>query len=239
MDGHSSHILTKALEFYIASNIIVLCLPSHSTHITQPLDVGIFRPLAMAYSKGVLEKGEYSPIYSVDKLQFLEIYQHARQVAITKSNIASAWKKAGLEPFDLKSVLELLPKPFESTDSTTILECPSTPVRTTPQDLVNYYLQVPNTPSNCQEVEVLFHNLYRQGVLNSTNIQILRKIEKGATKAFTTSTIQQITNDKLLQAVKEGQKRKFTKAQGYRRVIGVEVLMQRQAEFSQKVIDSI
>src|SRR5450432_4507289 len=61
MDGHSSHISTKALEFCIASNIIVLCLPSHSTYITQPLDVGIFRPLAMAYSKGVLEKGEYNP----------------------------------------------------------------------------------------------------------------------------------------------------------------------------------
>jgi len=44
----------------------------------------------MAYSKGVLERGEYSPIYSVNKIQFLEIYQYARQVAITASNIASA-----------------------------------------------------------------------------------------------------------------------------------------------------
>jgi hypothetical protein len=65
----------------------------------------------MAYSKGVLERGEYSPIYSINKIQFLEIYQYARQVAITASNIASAWKKARLEPFNLDIVLELLPKP--------------------------------------------------------------------------------------------------------------------------------
>src|SRR5450432_2970114 len=89
MDGHSSHISTEALKFYIASNIIVLCLLVYSIHITQPLDVGIFRPLAMAYSKGVIEKGEYSLIYSVDKLQFLDIYQHARYSAITVSNIES------------------------------------------------------------------------------------------------------------------------------------------------------
>jgi DDE superfamily endonuclease len=100
MDGHCSHISTEALKFCIASNIIVLCLPAHSTHITQPLDVGIFRPLAMAYSKGVLERGEYSLIYSVNKIEFLEIYQHARQAAITIKNIVSAWKQAGLIPFD-------------------------------------------------------------------------------------------------------------------------------------------
>lgn len=42
IDGHSSHIhfsvIKKALEF----NVHILCLPPHSTHIMQPLDVGCF-----------------------------------------------------------------------------------------------------------------------------------------------------------------------------------------------------
>jgi DDE superfamily endonuclease len=190
MDGHACHISTEALKFCIASNIIVLCLPSHSTHITQPLDVGIFRPLAMAYSKGVLERGEYSPIYSVDKLQFLEIYQYARQTAITNSNIASAWKKAGLSPFDLEIVLQQLPKLLlESTASITTPEPLSTPPRTTLQDLVNQYIQVPKTPSNTKEVEVLFHKLYSQGILNLANLQILKKLEKASSTAIAKSTI--------------------------------------------------
>src|SRR5450432_225401 len=33
MDGHASYISIEALKFCIASNIIVLCLPSHSTYI--------------------------------------------------------------------------------------------------------------------------------------------------------------------------------------------------------------
>jgi hypothetical protein len=59
----------------------------------------------------------------------------------------------------------------------------------------------------------------------------LKKIEKGAIQAYTASTIQQITNDKLIKAAKQGQKRRFDKARGFGRVMGVEVLMQRQADF--------
>jgi DDE superfamily endonuclease len=33
MDSHCSHISTKALKFYIASNIIILCLPLYTIHI--------------------------------------------------------------------------------------------------------------------------------------------------------------------------------------------------------------
>jgi hypothetical protein len=113
----------------------------------------------MAYSKGVIEKGEYSPIYLVDKLQFLEIYRHARRSAITLSNIESAWKKAGLNPFNLSEVLDQLPK-LELEKEALVLEPPSTPSRTTLQDLVNYYLQVPKTPSDLQEAEILFYKLH-------------------------------------------------------------------------------
>ena len=46
-------------------------------------------------------------------------------------------------------------------------------------------------------------------------------------------------NNKLIKAAKQGQKRRADKAQGHRRVIGIEALVQRQADFIQKVIDSV
>jgi len=141
-----------------------------------------------------------------------------------------------LNPFNPSKVLDQLPKPELEAS---VLEPPSTPSRTTPQDLVNYYLQVPETPRNSQEAETLFHQLYNHGILNSTTLHILQKLEKGATKAFTDSRIQQATNNSLIKAAKESRnKKKFDKAKGFGRVMGVEVLMQRQAEFIQKVIDS-
>ena len=41
-DGHSSHITVELIELAKENNIHILCLPSHTTHLLQPLDVGVF-----------------------------------------------------------------------------------------------------------------------------------------------------------------------------------------------------
>ena len=110
LDGHASHITTAAIRFCIASKIIPLCLPPHTTHFLQPLDIGIFSPLATAYKAGVRERSKYIVSYSIDKIDFLEIYNAARDKAITPTNIGKAWKSAGLEPWDPELVLKQLPK---------------------------------------------------------------------------------------------------------------------------------
>ena len=49
IDGHASHITTAAMEYCVNHKVILLCLLAHTTHLLQPLDVGIFAPLATAY----------------------------------------------------------------------------------------------------------------------------------------------------------------------------------------------
>ena len=49
VDGHSSHVNLKFLDYADRNRIIILILPPHSTHHLQPLDVGLFSPLARAY----------------------------------------------------------------------------------------------------------------------------------------------------------------------------------------------
>ena len=78
IDGYTSHITTKAIRFYIALKIVVLYLPLYTIHLLQPLDVRPFRPLAMAYRTRILERGSLNLVYSVDKLEFLEVYKIAR-----------------------------------------------------------------------------------------------------------------------------------------------------------------
>ena len=51
VDGHGSHISIEFIEFCLTVNIIAYCLPPHSTHLLQPLDVGLFSPLQKAYGK--------------------------------------------------------------------------------------------------------------------------------------------------------------------------------------------
>ena len=38
-DGHATHI---SIELAHANNVHLLCLPAHTTHILQPLDVNVF-----------------------------------------------------------------------------------------------------------------------------------------------------------------------------------------------------
>jgi hypothetical protein len=41
-DGHDSHISTEWIAHCMDNNIVLMLLPPHSSHLTQPLDVGVF-----------------------------------------------------------------------------------------------------------------------------------------------------------------------------------------------------
>lgn len=55
-NGHSSHMNTAELLQAVQNNeIIILCLPSHTTHYLQPLDRVVFKPFK-TYFKEVWAK---------------------------------------------------------------------------------------------------------------------------------------------------------------------------------------
>ena len=85
--------------------IIPLCLPPHSTHYLQPLDVDIFSALARAY-RTLVSQGAIFGAQRIDNCQFLRYYEQARKTI--PSNISGAWKGAGLMPFNPDKVLQPL-----------------------------------------------------------------------------------------------------------------------------------
>ena len=127
-----------------------MCLPPHTTHLLQPLDVRIFAPLANAYKSGVQEKSKYIVSYSIDKLDFLEILGLARDKAITPINIQKAWAAVGLEPFDLSIVQGQLPNQLFKRLVTPLLAVSLT------ISLTSKTIKVPNTPVNVEQVDKLF-----------------------------------------------------------------------------------
>ncbi|BCS24404.1 uncharacterized protein APUU_40848A [Aspergillus puulaauensis] len=54
LDGHGSHLTPEFDKICQDNDIIPLCMPSHSSHLLQPLDVGCFGPLKRAYG-GLIE----------------------------------------------------------------------------------------------------------------------------------------------------------------------------------------
>jgi len=90
LDGHDSHITTKAIQFCVENKIILLCLPPHSTHFLQPLDVGIFGPVALIYKNMIAARYSFGALYNIDKCDFLEIWHTTQEKALTVSTIQSA-----------------------------------------------------------------------------------------------------------------------------------------------------
>jgi hypothetical protein len=103
-DGLLAHESIEFMTFCFENNIILMRLPSHTSHVTQPLDVSCFSPLK-AYYRVEAEKLFRGGSMIVTKRHFTWLYHTARQKAFSKCNIESAWMKSGLHPFNPSLVL--------------------------------------------------------------------------------------------------------------------------------------
>ena len=106
LDGHGSHMTMEFLEWCSLHRILVAIYLPHLTHRLQPLDVSMFNPLAHYYSEE-LNKWIHDTqgTSKLGKAHFFSLFWPAFQRAFTAQNIASAWQKTGLFPFDPEQVL--------------------------------------------------------------------------------------------------------------------------------------
>ena len=122
LDGHESHQSVDFESYCKDHNIIPLCLPPHSSHITQPLDVGFFSVLKRAYGHEI-STFIRAHINHITKVEFLLAFHAAYDRSMTKENIAGGFRGAGLIPFDPQAVISKLdvklrtPTPMEDPDT--------------------------------------------------------------------------------------------------------------------------
>ncbi|XP_055922503.1 uncharacterized protein LOC129953377 [Eupeodes corollae] len=100
LDNHESHLSIESLELAKTNGVTMLTLPPHSSHKTQPLDVGLFKPFKCIYnacmdSWMMRHPGQPVTIYDVGAL-----VGEAYQKSMTPTSITNAFKKTGIYPFD-------------------------------------------------------------------------------------------------------------------------------------------
>jgi hypothetical protein len=86
IDGHESHNSLAFKQYCKENKFITICMPPHSSHLLQPLDVGCFAPLKKAYERQAKDLMRNRIIY-ITKLEFLPCFIRAYNAAITPSNI--------------------------------------------------------------------------------------------------------------------------------------------------------
>jgi DDE superfamily endonuclease len=87
------------------NNVYILFLPAHTSHVTQPLDLGCFSSFKTEYRRLVGDLMAETDISRVGKAKFLEFYGQARLVGLRSSNICSGWKSTGLYPLSRRKPL--------------------------------------------------------------------------------------------------------------------------------------
>ena len=116
IDGHGSHATPEFDQYCTENKIITLCMPAHTSHLLQPLDVGCFSSLKVAYGREIGELARQG-ILHIDKEEFLYVYLRVRAAVISEQNIQSGFQATGLIPYDPQRVLTSL----------TVIRTPSPP----------------------------------------------------------------------------------------------------------------
>ena len=107
LDGHGSHLTPEFDRICEENDIIAICMPSHASHLLQPLDVGCFSVLKRLYG-GAVSTMMRNGVNSIDKEDFLELIADARKGAFKTSTVQNSFLATGLAPFDASRVLEKL-----------------------------------------------------------------------------------------------------------------------------------
>jgi len=104
-DGYDSHISGSFISHCIQNRISLLILPPHTSHVLQPLNVAIFGPLKKHLTIALSHLNE-AQLLRIQKLEWMDAYIQARELAFSNLNITSAWRGSGLQPFQPQTVIQ-------------------------------------------------------------------------------------------------------------------------------------
>jgi hypothetical protein len=92
------------------NNIILMILPPHSSHLTQPLDVGVFGALKKVMA-ATLEPLLRTGVSRIQKVEWLSAFVEAHDAVFKPRNIFSGFRGTGIFPFEPEKVLRRVSSP--------------------------------------------------------------------------------------------------------------------------------
>jgi DDE superfamily endonuclease len=113
LDGHNSHCTFSFCNYAVDNKIIIICLPSHTTHAFQPCDVSTFGPLAQSWKQVVTLASQ--SLIAIKKDNLLVHYHTAHVEALKPTTIQSAFRKTGIWPVNRDVIPQTAFEPSKNT----------------------------------------------------------------------------------------------------------------------------
>lgn len=155
LDGHGSHVSLNVICHARDHDIVLLCLPPHTSHLYQPMDVGVFSSLKAKFQQACASKLQKKKSGKTGRQHFGQLFSTAWNASVTPKNIKGGFEDAGLWPINPfaaslrvssnTSSSSLVPSTFSSapnpSDSILSISTPLTP------SLLDSTSQVPVSPT--------------------------------------------------------------------------------------------
>jgi hypothetical protein len=104
LDGHKSHMTYYLSKFCSDHNIILISLPPNCTHILQPLDVALFKPLKSGWLKAVHQWRMTNEGEKLSKYNFAPMLEKVLEDCTRGSTLENGFKRCGLCPWNVDAV---------------------------------------------------------------------------------------------------------------------------------------
>jgi hypothetical protein len=98
LDGFSGHIYVYVLKRAVELNISIICFPLHTTHVMQPMDVGIFSPFKRLYREKYSKWIEQHPDEKLLTQEFAGLISDPFYETMRPSNLVAVFEATGLYP---------------------------------------------------------------------------------------------------------------------------------------------
>ena len=90
------HVNIGVIDICRENDITLFCLPPHTTHALQPLDVAVFKSLKDSFAKSVRALSFTKKNFVVTKREFARVVKHPLDHAFSISNIKAGFAKCGI-----------------------------------------------------------------------------------------------------------------------------------------------
>ncbi len=156
-DGHASHMSIELIELARANGIHLLCLPAHTTHILQPLDVGVFKSFKSHFFKSCHMYLTKHPGRVITTDVLASIVAEAWPHSFTPLNILGGFKKCGVYPINPGAVSDRQLAPSKAICPPKVpTSNPDVPMPASPPF-------APGSPPFTSEQEALYERRFEEG----------------------------------------------------------------------------
>lgn len=100
MDGCKSHMSGDVIQKAIQNRVILFKLPPNLTHLLQPLDKAVFRPVKQCWNELLMAENRANPCSRISKRRFSELLKDCWIQSFKSQSIKSGFSSCGIFPCD-------------------------------------------------------------------------------------------------------------------------------------------